>query len=405
MWKRNLLILWIGTFFMMVGMNLIIPFLPLYVQDLGVKDEHQVEMWTGAIFAGSPLLSGLLAPVWGIFADRFGRKLMLIRSAVGMAIVMTLMGFVHSPAQLLILRLLMGLISGFIPTAVALQATETPKEHTGRALGILQTGGVTGGLIGPLLGGVLAEWLGIRNVFYFTGAVLAIASLVVIWGVHESNHYEKLTWKALFSKPADSGQKVDNRIRGLGVVPLYFTSFLIFFSIQSIEPIITVYVQSMHVKSHLETISGLVFASSGVGTVIAAPYLGRLGDKIGNKKVLLGSLIAMAVLYLPQAFANSPWMVIGFRFTCGLFVGGLIPSVNALLRKLSPAEIQGKIFGYNQMANAMGMVAGPLYGGVIASYFGIPTIFISTSIIFALNFLAVRGRMASSVNVQGQVIK
>jgi MFS transporter, DHA1 family, multidrug resistance protein len=400
MWKRNLLILWIGTFFMMMGMNLIIPFLPLYVQDLGVKDEHQVEIWTGAIFAGAPLLSGLLAPVWGIFADRFGRKLMLIRSAVGMAIVMTLMGFAHSPLQLLILRLLMGLISGFIPTAVALQATETPTENTGRALGILQTGGVTGGLIGPLLGGLLAEWLGIRKVFYFTGAVLGIASLVVIWGVHESHQYEKLTWKALFSKQTDSEHKVANRIKGLGVIPLYFTSFLIFFSIQSIEPIITVYVQSMHVKSHLETISGLVFASSGMGTVLAAPYLGRLGDKIGNKKVLLGSLIAMAVLYLPQAFANNPWVVIALRFTCGLFVGGLVPSVNSLLRKLSPVEIQGKIFGYNQMACAMGMVFGPLYGGIIASTFSIPAIFISTCIIFALNFLWVRGRLASRVTVQ-----
>jgi MFS transporter, DHA1 family, multidrug resistance protein len=390
MWRRNLWILWIGTFFAMAGMNLIVPFLPLYVQDLGIKDLNKVEEWSGMIFAATPLLAGLLAPFWGRVSDQYGRKIMLIRSGIGMAIVMTLMGFVQNSAQLLSLRLLMGTVAGFIPVAVALQATETPKEYAGRALGILQTGGVSGSLIGPLLGGALAEWIGIRHVFYLTGILLFIAAVVVIVGVHESKPHDKFTFRGLVNiiKRKKSEHKAVS-MRDLDIYPLFLTSFLIFFGIQCIEPVITVYVQSLNVQSHLEMISGLVFAANGIGTIIAAPFLGRLGDKIGQRKVLLLCLFMMSILYIPQAFVSNAWVVVGLRLLSGLFVGGLVPSVNTLIRKFTPTDSQGTVYGFNQMANAMGMVAGPLFGGFMASHFGIPSIFFCSCALFALNLIVV----------------
>jgi len=375
---------------MMAGMNLILPFLPLYVQKLGITDVHQVETWSGIIFAGTPLLAGLLAPVWGKFSDRFGRKVMLIRSGLGMGIVMILIGFAQNPLELLGLRLLMGTIAGFIPSAYALQAAETPTEYAGRSLGILQTGAVTGTMVGPLIGGALSEWLGIRNVFYFTGVLLAMAAVVVIFGVHESRNYEKFSLKSWGSRERKSGEKEWKELRQLQIWPLYLTSFLIFFAMQSIEPIITVYVQSMHVHEHLATISGLVFAASGIGNILASPFLGRLGDRIGNRKVLFFSLLMMAVFSIPQAWIFNPWGVLGLRFLAGLFVGGLVPSVNALLRKSAPIEMQGTVFGFNQMANSMGSVIGPIFGSFVASHFGIQDIFYFTSALFLLNGLWVK---------------
>ncbi|MDB5085961.1 MAG: arabinose efflux permease family protein [Bacilli bacterium] len=390
MWKRNLLILWIGNFFMMAGMNLIIPFLPLYVENLGVKDLHQVDIWSGFIFAGTPLLSGILAPFWGRFSDRYGRKVMLIRSGIGMSIVMILLGFARNPTELLLLRLLMGTVAGFIPSSYALLASETPAEYAGRALGTLQTGSVAGTMIGPLIGGVLSETVGVRNVFYLTGLFLLIAAVVVILGVQESKKFEKLSFKTLFQTNQNAARHDIAFMKELNIYPLFLTSFLIFFAMQSIEPIITVYVQSMHVQHHLETISGLVFAASGIGNILASPFLGRLGDKVGNVKVLYTSLLMMAVFSLPQAFISNVWGVIALRFLSGIFVGGLVPSVNALLKKNSPSEIQGTIYGFNQMANGMGSVAGPVFGGFVASRFGIPTIFYCTCVFYLFNYFWAR---------------
>lgn len=405
-WKRNLFILWIGNFFVMAGMNLIIPFLPLYIQDLGVHNLNNVEQWAGIIFSGTPLMSAMFAPLWGRLSDIYGRKVMLIRSGVGMSIVMVLMGFAQSPVHLLILRLLMGTISGFIPNSVTLQAVETPKEHAGKALGILQTGGVTGSLIGPLIGGVLAEWLGIRNVFYFTGSILLIATSVIIFGVHETKKYEKFSLRTIREHRAARAEAKANgtvgvelaaatvepkkgiryAIRIAPMIPsLFLVSFLIMGSMQSIEPVITVYVQSLHVTSHIETISGVVFAASGIGTICAAPFLGRIGDRVGNQRVLMFCLMAMAILYIPQAFVTNAWEIMGMRFLQGLCVGGLLPSVNALIRKMAPSDATGVVYGFNSMSGSLGAVAGPNFGGFIASHLGIPKIFFFSSFFFLLN--------------------
>jgi MFS transporter, DHA1 family, multidrug resistance protein len=405
LWKQNLVILWFGNFFVLAGMNLIIPFLPLYVQQLGVTNVREVTEWSGAIFAGAPLLSASFSPLWGKLADRYGRKIMLIRSSVGMGIVMILMGFAKTPLELLLLRLGMGTISGFIPTSTALQATETPKEHAGRALGLLQTGNVSGSLIGPLIGGVLAEWIGIRNVFYLTGSALLIAACIVIFGVHESKVYEKFSfrfWKSTMTAGRQTEQKKlprDDRSRKgiLSVaqqapilVALFVSSFLIMGGTQSIEPIITVFVQSLHVKSHIETIGGLVFAASGIGSILAAPFLGRLGDKYGNHRILTTALLVMGVLYIPQAFVQSPWQLMGLRFMMGLCTGGLLPSIHALIRKWAPMESQGMVYGFNAMAVGFGSVCGPLFGGFVSAHLGIPYIFFFTSFFYLLNFAWIR---------------
>jgi MFS transporter, DHA1 family, multidrug resistance protein len=396
LWKRNLLILWFGNFFVLAGMNLIIPFLPLYIQQMGVTDIKHVTQWSGAIFAAAPLLSATFSPIWGRLADRYGRKIMLIRSSVGMGIVMILMGFAKTPLELLLLRLGMGTISGFIPTSTALQATETPKEHVGRALGILQTGSVSGTLVGPLLGGVLAEWIGIRYVFYLTGTALLLAACIVIFGVHESKTYEPFSFANFFRSFREKSE-ASNRgslrrvLQEKPILPaLFLSSFLIMAGNQSIEPIITVYVQSLHVHRHMESIGGLVFAASGIGTILAAPVLGRLGDRYGNQRVLLAALCIMSVLFIPQAFVQTPWELMGLRFLMGLCTGGLLPSINALIRKWAPTDSQGMIYGLNAMAVGFGSVGGPLFGGFVAAHIGISYIFFFTSSFYLLNFLWVR---------------
>jgi len=169
-WKLNLIILWFGSFLAMAGMTMVTPFLALYLQhDIGLTDTHQIALWSGFIFAANFFTSFIFQPIWGKFADKYGRKVMLLRSGFGMAAVTALMGLAQTPWHLLLLRMLNGTISGFNPAAVALVSSTTPKERMGFAMGVLQSGVVAGSILGPLIGGVLADWVGYRPIFYITG--------------------------------------------------------------------------------------------------------------------------------------------------------------------------------------------------------------------------------------------
>jgi DHA1 family multidrug resistance protein-like MFS transporter len=395
-WKRNLFILWFGTFFSSVGIGMIIPFLPLYVQELGIHDVKQAALWAAMIFGVNHLMIALVSPFWGRFSDTYGQKVTMIRSGFGLAIIIAAMGLVHSPLQLLLLRAIFGTMGGFSTCAVALMAIETPKEHVGRSLGTLQTGQVTGQLLGPLLGGIMAEWLGMRNSFFFTGFFILVATLLVLFGVNENRKYPKFSFQGLKkaeTEPKEIGknsEKVklqDVMKRSPAILTLFISTFLISVSFQSISPIITLYVKSMHVETHVEIMAGLIFASSALGTMISAPILGRFGDRHGHLTILLSSLLLISVLYIPQAQISNPWILMGARFLSGLCVGGLIPSISSLLRSLTPTSIQGSVFSYNASASSLGNVSGALFGGIVASHLGIPIVFYIISGIFFLHFV------------------
>lgn len=177
-WKQNMYVCLFGSFASSAALSLVLPFLPLYIEQLGIHDISGIEQWSGAAFGATFLMSAIIAPFWGKLADQHGRKLMLIRASSGMTIILTMMGFVHNVYELTALRHLMGAISGYYPSAVALVATQTPKENSGGAMGMLSTGYVSGSLLGPLIGGWLAELVGLRHVFYFTGQFMFLCFLV-----------------------------------------------------------------------------------------------------------------------------------------------------------------------------------------------------------------------------------
>lgn len=379
-WQRNLYVLWIGEFCIGAGQNLVIPFLAIYIQQLGVQSIAAIEIWSGLVFSASFMVSVFAQPVWGRVADRVGRKPMLVRSALGMALVMTAMGFVHAVWQLFVLRAVMGSVSGFISAAIALQASQTPREHAGRALGTLQTGVVTGTLIGPLIGGVLAEAVGIRHVFVLTGAIELVAAMLVIFFVKE--HFVREPVVARQSGPNLWQQLKATRL----VLPLFVVTMLIQMGYLSIEPIVTVYVKLLNPHTeHLALLSGATFAAIGVGNVISAPRLGRLADRIGSEKVLWGSILAAALLYLPQAFVTSAYQLLGLRLLLGVAVGGLQPSVQALIRRNTDDAYLGRVFGINTSFMMLGNLIGPNLGGMVSSLEGIPTVFFCTSFLLLVD--------------------
>ena len=184
-WQRNLKIAWIGTFFTGASFSIVMPFMALYIEELGVKGD-MVEWYAGLSVAISALASALVSPVWGRLADRYGRKPMMIRASMVMTFTMGGLALVPNVFWLLFLRTLNGLFAGYVPNATALIASQVPQNRSGYALGTLSTGLTAGVLIGPLLGGTLSEAFGMRGTFLLVGLILFICCLLTIFGLREN---------------------------------------------------------------------------------------------------------------------------------------------------------------------------------------------------------------------------
>jgi MFS family permease len=381
-WKINLIVLWFGQFLVLGGMTMITPFLPLYIKSFGITNDHAVATWAGIIFAGNFVTSFLAQPIWGNLADRYGRKVMLLRSGFGMAIVITLMGFATHPWQLLLLRLANGTISGYSPAAVALMSSNAPRDKTGFAMGMLQSGAVAGTILGPLLGGLLADWVGFRFIFYITGALLFTASLLSMWLVQEQ--FDKTAQTAKRNVSVLEGF---NQIKHIRQLPsLYAVTFLIQFSMLSSLPLIPLFVEQLYgTGNRLAFYSGLVSSVTGFSNMIASPLLGRLADRIGQERILRISLIGAAVAFIPQALVQHVWQLLGARFLLGIFMGGLLPTVNSLIRKHTPTGMESRAYSFNSSALALGNMSGPVFGALLSGLVPIQGIFLIAAVLLGVN--------------------
>jgi DHA1 family multidrug resistance protein-like MFS transporter len=361
-----------------MGMSLIIPFLPLYLTQLGVHSDQSVARWSSWVFSIQFVTSFIFQPIWGAFADKHGRKLMLLRAGFGMGIMTACMGLVNAPWELLLLRFVNGVFSGFIAMAISLQASVTPADKAGRALGTLQTGGIAGSLIGPLIGGVLSEAFGFRGCFYFTGAMLIVASVIVILFVHEDP-----------AVPKERAKRAGSWRDLIQLWPVFLGSFMTQLAMMSIEPIVTIFTKEIYSGPHLSIIAGLVVATSGIANLIGTPTLGRLSDRFGQQRILVIAMTGAAIAFIPQALSHNLVVLLLGRFLLGLFIGGMLPSLQVLVRKLAPSEMQATAFGMNSSATFCGNLVGPLIGGSVAAAYGIRCVFYVTMALMFANAITV----------------
>lgn len=270
-WQRNLHACWLGCLITGAASGLVMPFMPLFIEQLGVHDVAGVVRWAGITYGATFLLAVLAAPLWGRLADTHGRRPMLLRASLGMAIVMSPTGLVQNVH----LRLLFGAAMGFSSSSIVLVATQTPKERSGWALGTLATSSIAGSLLGPLLGGYLAEVPGIRRVFLVTGLLLFGTFLVTIFLVRE----QFVPARAVPLSAREVWERIPQRSQ---VRAMFVTVFMVMVAFLSIEPIVTVYVTQLAGRSdHVALIAKMIFAASGLATILVSPALGRLSDRVG----------------------------------------------------------------------------------------------------------------------------
>jgi MFS family permease len=378
-WRRNLFVCFAGSFTTIVSMTLLLPYLPLYVHELGVRDPAAVVQWSGIAYGATFFTAALTAPLWGALGDRYGRKSMLIRASLGMAVAMSLIGLAQNVWQLVALRLLTGLLGGYASGSTVLVAAQTPRNRGAWALGVLSAGIMAGNVVGPLLGGIAPDLIGIRLTFFVAGAVIFCAFLATAFGIKEQKRVRPdTTISTVAPKPRVSAwSNVEHKGR---VAALLLTATLLMFATMSIEPIITVYVSQLaHGATAISSIAGVVMAAGALGTILSAPRLGKLADRIGHAPVICVCLLVSAALLALQAAAVNNVELGILRFLMGLSLGGLLPAITASIRHTVARPSVGQILGYAISAQYVGQVAGPAVGGFIGGHLGMKAVFLCTS--------------------------
>ena len=362
-WKRALIVMSVAQLLVAVGFSMIFPFLPNYVEALGSTTGLSHVFLAGAVFSAQAVTMMIASPIWGALADRVGRKPMVQRAMFGGAAIILLMAFARSAEELVALRAVQGLITGTVAASSALIAAMTPKERTGFALGTLQTALTSGVALGPIIGGVLADFYGYRAAFIITSVLLLAGGLLVQFGVREEFTPPERTRRL-------SGMVADwmHILRTPGVGITFAARFTAWLGRGVLVPILPLFMPFLLTDQRLvSTFTGLVIGVAAATATVSAIYLGNLGDRIGHRSVLIGSTTLAMLSYLPMAFVGSAWQLLVLNGLAGIAVGGIMPSLSALLSNVTASEDVGSAFGLDNAIIAASRAVAPLVGVGIAS--------------------------------------
>ncbi|HVN68577.1 MAG TPA: MFS transporter [Candidatus Binatia bacterium] len=382
-WRRTLWLMVAVQAMMSFAFTVSGPFLPLFIIQLGVAPIANVSLWAGIIASVNFLTAAIFSPIWGGVADRTGRRAMVVRSCVAVAVFTGLMGGAQTVWQLFAARACMGIFSGFSAAAIAMVGTEVPEEYLGFSLGWMTTGQLIGALCGPLFGGFLAATLhGYREVFFATAFFALAAALVCVLFVRESfrpgSMRERLSFFGAFREIALHRQ----------LAPMFVVVLLAQVVAFGVQPVVPLFIRALAGNVRwLPLAAGAAFAVTGLADLMASPFLGKRSDRVGYRRVLLVSLCGVAAFTIPQAYAASIAAFIALRFGVGLFLGGVLPTANALIGRIFPLERRGQVYGLTSTATFLGMAAGPLLGGAIAARFGFEAVFLTIGGVALANFL------------------
>jgi DHA1 family multidrug resistance protein-like MFS transporter len=377
-WRSTLVIMFVAQLLSIVGFSFVLPFIPFYIREIGVTDEQLVPVWAGILGAASGLTMTIFSPIWGWLSDRYGRKIMVERAMFAGAFITMAMGMVGNVYQLLILRLLMGAFTGTISASISLVSSVLPGAKLGFGLGLMQVAVFLGMTLGPWIGGMIADIVGYRFTFIAGGVILLLGGILVLAGPKEK-----------FIRPSAASMKRSGSMRALiglpGFASLMAVFFLFNFSIHIAIPILPLFIEQVgNLKTRVASTTGMLFAVTGATASISAAGIGYLSDRKGHKRVLVVNLLITGIMWVAHALAQSIQQLLVIRIIFGLAAGGNLPTMNALVGKLTPKESYGKAYGLTASMTSLGMTLGPLAGGIMASYMGFRWPFVVVSLLLSL---------------------
>jgi len=375
-WQRNLYVLWSIELVAFIGLSLILPFIPLYVRELGVTDVAAVTRWSGLLLAGPFMVSFVATPIWGALGDRYGQKPMVIRALLGSSVAYLGMALAGTVEGLFAWRLALGAVSGFLAAGMALVSMTVPDDQRGYALGLLQSVVPAAGLVGPLMGGVLADVIGYHAIFVLVGLICATGGIVAAFVLREPR--ERM--------PVLARSSVRSNLEVVWKHPTLRRALLAILASQtlvtSLQPIFVLYVERLGVEGRLlSTTTGVLFAATGITALIAAPWWGRRSDRHGFQRALMIALLGSSVTLFCQGFVTGVAQLLVLRLLYGCFVSGVLPPLFGFISVASPSDRRGGLMGLSSSATMLGNLLGPLSGGFVGGHFGLRAVFAGAAVL------------------------
>lgn len=381
-WQRNLWAIVAAEVMALLSFQASFILIPYYIQELGITDVAQVAAWTGAFQSIGAIGFTIATPIWGALGDRYGRKPMLVRAMIATSLVLTGLGLIRTPIQLMILRAIQGFFTGTPAAATALVATGSPKHRLAYALGLVQTAVFVGNTLGPMAGGFIADSFGYRATFFGGGALVLLATVLVVVAVREPEESAAIAAQARNENPLAGFRSI---LSSPGLLALTTMVFAVGLTYGLLGPALPIFIQQLVGPSdRLASIAGTITGVGAFSAAVSALVVGRLSDRIGHRRALLMCSTGMSALYFPQALVRSATALGVVRGAQGFFQGGISPSLNALVVSLSPKDKVGAALGLSSSANSAGFAIGPMLGALIVANTPTTTVFYVAGIAFAL---------------------
>ena len=357
--RRNQQVMAAVVFVVFAAFAFVIPFLPLYVRELGVA-EADVATWSGLLIAVAPLFAGLLAPVWGRLADRYGHKVMATRGLVSYVVILSLSALVANVGQLLGLRIAVGLFGGIGPLSITMASASAPRGEAGRAIGLMQAAQILAAAVGPFLGGLLAVTIGIRPTFVVTAVLCGLAFLLV--------HLAYVDPPRRDPSPDAAAAAPMGLPRGplLGLMALLF---LLNFVSRSFTPVLPQQIEGLGVASgRVALATGVLVSFYSIAAAASAGLLGRSPERWPPRRVMLASVSAAALLLAPIPWLTTFPALLAVATLLGLVFGGSLTLGYTIGDRLAPGERRGTVFGYFTGAALFGGAVSPFIAGLLARW-------------------------------------
>ena len=368
-------ILTIGMSLLAICYTMIIPFLPVYLLELGVEQEH-LALWSGLSFSISFFIAAIMAPIWGRLADKHGKKLMAVRAGILIGISYLWGAFVQDEYQFLLVRAFQGFANGFMPAAMTMVSLSVPKERVGIAMGIFQMGLVLGNTVGPLTGGLTELAVGMRPVFMVAGITLFIVTAAIAIFVKEP-HIESAAPVKVTSFREDIQEAKRNKVL-LHILGLYF---LVQSAMLMLQPIVAIYVGEL--KGSMEgaaMLAGSILSGGGVMGMIMTNVWAAYGQRRGYFRVISYGLLGTGIVLLLQSLPFGLWWFGILQLLIGVFIVGIFPSLGSAMTVNTDPSVRGRVFGLATTSQQLGNMMGPLFASVVATYWGTSYVFLVAGI-------------------------
>lgn len=368
-------ILTIGMSLLAICYTMIIPFLPVYLLELRVEQEH-LALWSGLSFSISFFIAAIMAPVWGRLADKHGKKLMAVRAGILIGISYLWGAFVQDEYQFLLVRAFQGFANGFMPAAMTMVSLSVPKERVGTAMGIFQMGLVLGNTVGPLTGGLTELAVGMRPVFMVAGITLFIVTAAIAIFVKEPQIESAAPVKVTSFKEDLQEARRNKVLRH--ILGLYF---LVQSAMLMLQPIVAIYVGEL--KGSMEgaaMLAGSILSGGGVMGMIMTNVWAAYGQRKGYFKVISYGLLGTGTVLLLQSLPFGLWWFGILQLLIGVFIVGIFPSLGSAMTVNTDPSVRGRVFGLATTSQQLGNMMGPLFASVVATYWGTSYVFLVAGI-------------------------